>query len=140
MSLNKCVTQIQEPYDISIFLHGIECRMGHDGSIEWGRRTDGTESTKEGYWNELEDGVVASGNYLRGKREGLWIERDKEGKKIREYYYQDDKYHGLFTEWWEGTNQKRCEGSYDHGSHCEEKWTYWNRAGIEWTAEDNDWY
>lgn len=39
------------------------------------------------------------GTFIHGKREGLWVIWDKQGHKLSESTYKDDKLNGSFLRW-----------------------------------------
>ena len=133
----------------------VNCPQGTSAkSIKEGRRTirycELPNGTKHGPWIETWwDGRI-EGAYRNGKKDGIWTESRKSGRKIEERTYRrgscqrvlhfhgngkpkmeidykKGKVHGEWVGWYE-SGPKRVEGSYRDGRR-HGLWTYWHKNG-----------
>ena len=60
-------------------------------------RYENNLKTKE--WKEYMGKTSSVGNYVSGKKEGLWVTRDSSGSKVKEYNFLNGKRNGDFQIW-----------------------------------------
>jgi antitoxin component YwqK of YwqJK toxin-antitoxin module len=71
-----------------------------------------------GEWIEYYDApdkIRNKGNYVGGKKEGMWEYRHENGKVSKAIDYRNDDWHGSYKEWYESGNLM-CEGQWVKGN------------------------
>lgn len=69
------------------------------------------------------------GQYINGKKNGLWTYWAKNGQKIAELTFKDDEFDGKWTSWYIN-GQKKKEGFYQDGKQIG-LWNFWKQDGTQ---------